>query len=123
MARVLSDSACQVLVLEDARGPAGWALLVAGTSAPRSTGSDRPAAPQRRPVVGREVEIRRFYVDALHHGGEAATTLMRAVLERARVLGAEGVWLAVWERNARAQVFYAKHGFRRVGVQAFQFGS
>jgi hypothetical protein len=48
---------------------------------------------------------------------------MRAVLDRARVLGAEGVWLAVWERNARAQVFYAKHGFRRVGRQAFQFGS
>ncbi len=123
LARVLSDSACHVLVLEDARGPAGWALLVAGTSAPRSTGSDRLAAPRQHPVVGRDVEIRRFYVDALHHGGEAATTLMRAVLEQARLLGAEGVWLAVWERNARAQVFYAKHGFRHVGTQAFQFGS
>lgn len=123
LARVLADSACRVLVLEDDRGPAGWALLVAGTSAPRSAEFDRPSAPQRRPVGGREVEIRRFYVDALHHGGEAATTLMRAVLDGARVLGADGVWLAVWERNVRAQVFYAKHGFRRVGRLAFQLGS
>ena len=120
LAAVLSDSACHVLVLEEAGAPVGWALLVTGPSAPRS--ADRSGAPQRRSGVGPEVEIRRFYVDASHHGGEAATVLMRAALDQARALGADGLWLAVWERNARAQVFYAKHGFRRVGAQAFQFG-
>ena len=121
LAAVLSSSTCHVLVLEEARVPVGWALLVAGTSAPRS--ADHSGAPQRRSVVGPEVEIRRFYVDARHQGGEAATALMRAALGQAGALAADGLWLAVWERNARAQVFYAKHGFRRVGAQAFQFGS
>jgi len=101
LARVLSDASCQVLVLEDAGTPVGWAQLVAA----------------------REVEIRRFYVDARLHGSDAAVLLMRECLDRAHALGAGSIWLAVWERNARAQAFYAKHGFRRVGTQPFQFGS
>ena len=104
MGRVLADPACQVLVLETAQVPVGWALLV--------TAADRPRA----------LEIRRFYVDARLQGGGAAVTLMSAALDRARALGADTVWLAVWERNLRAQAFYAKHGFRRVGAQAFRFG-
>jgi RimJ/RimL family protein N-acetyltransferase len=31
--------------------------------------------------------------------------------------------LGVWERNARAQAFYRKHGFNRVGRQTFVVGS
>jgi len=117
MAAVLAAPGHHVLVLEEATMPIGWALLVAGTRAPRSAERAQGAP------GGREVEIRRFYVDVRHHGGEAATTLMRAALGQARALGVDGLWLAVWERNARAQVFYAKHGFLRVGTQAFQFGS
>lgn len=105
MARTLGNPACDVLVLEDDAAAVGWALLITGTPGPG------------------EVELRRFYVDRRHHGGDAATILMRAALDRARVLGANALWLAVWERNARAQAFYAKHGFRRVGTQPFQFGS
>ena len=33
------------------------------------------------------------------------------------------MWLAVWEHNRRAQVFYRKHGFRRVGTQGFRLGA
>ncbi|MGZ6029911.1 MAG: GNAT family N-acetyltransferase [Myxococcaceae bacterium] len=117
LAAILGDPACHVLVLEDDAVPIGWALLVDGAPA------DSPGPEAAGVPVTREVEVRRFYVDGRHHGSDAATTLMLAALARARALGAGELWLAVWERNARAQAFYAKHGFRRVGTQAFQFGS
>ena len=116
--RLLVDPACQVLVLEDGATPVGWALLVSGRSAPRDA-----SAAARDISSGAEVEIRRFYVEARLHGGDAATSLLASVLSRARELGAAAVWLAVWEHNRRAQGFYGKHGFRRVGAQAFQLGA
>jgi ribosomal protein S18 acetylase RimI-like enzyme len=33
------------------------------------------------------------------------------------------MWLGVWERNWRAQAFYRKWGFRRVGEQTFMLGA
>jgi molybdopterin-guanine dinucleotide biosynthesis protein A len=119
LARLLADPSCQVLVLEQGGMGLGWALLIAGTRAPPWAGSGEPV---RRPA-GSEVEIRRFYVDARLQGTDASVLLLRECLDRASALGAGSVWLAVWERNARAQAFYAKHGFRRVGAQPFQFGS
>jgi diamine N-acetyltransferase len=32
------------------------------------------------------------------------------------------VWLAVWERNLRAQAFYRKCGFEDCGAQDFMLG-
>ena len=29
----------------------------------------------------------------------------------------------MWERNERAQAFYRKHGFRKVGTQVFVVGT
>ena len=71
---------------------------------------------------GTEVEIRRSTEPRLH-GGDAAPALLAASLQRARALGAQAVWLAVWEHNGRAQAFYRKHGFRRVGTQGFRLGA
>ncbi len=116
--RVLVDPACHVLVLEDGATPVGWALLLSGRSAPREASV---AGPDTSP--GSEVEIRRFYVDARLHGGDAGPALLASTLARVRELGAAAVWLAVWEHNRRAQAFYRKHGFRRVGTQAFRLGS
>ena len=116
--RLLLDPASHVLVLEDGATPVGWALLVAGRSAPRDV-----SAPEQGAGSVAEVEIRRFYVDATLHGGDAAPLLLASALARARELGAAAVWLAVWEHNRRAQSFYRKHGFRRVGAQAFHLGA
>ena len=69
------------------------------------------------------MEIRRFYVEGRLHGGDAAPALLLATLATARVLGAGAVWLAVWEHNRRAQAFYRKHGFRRVGAKDFRLGA
>jgi ribosomal protein S18 acetylase RimI-like enzyme len=48
---------------------------------------------------------------------------MAEAKQRARRRGATTLWLGVWERNARAQAFYRKHGFGKVGSQVFVVGS
>ncbi len=48
---------------------------------------------------------------------------MNAVADTARARGARELWLGVWERNERAQAFYRKCGFEKVGTQIFVVGS
>lgn len=68
------------------------------------------------------IELVRFYVDRAWHGRGIAPRLMDAVIESARSIGAAVLWLGVWERNHRAQRFYAKHGFVTVGSHEFLVG-
>ena len=69
------------------------------------------------------IELWRFYVDRQWHGLGVAASLMEGAKQRARRRGATTLWLGVWERNARAQAFYRKHGFGKVGRQVFVVGS
>ena len=69
------------------------------------------------------IELWRFYVDKAWHGQGVAARLMEAAKQSARRRGASTLWLGVWERNARAQAFYRKHGFGKVGNQVFVVGS
>ena len=69
------------------------------------------------------VELWRFYVDKAWHGQGVAARLMQAAKQVARRRGATTLWLGVWQRNARAQAFYRKHGFAKVGNQVFVVGS
>lgn len=69
------------------------------------------------------IELWRFYVDKPWQGQGVAQRLMSAAKHRARERGAASIWLGVWERNARAQAFYRKHGFTQVGSQVFVVGS
>jgi diamine N-acetyltransferase len=89
---------------------AGFAQLRAGK---RSTGVPEQGS----------IELWRFYVDKAWHGQGVAANLMDAAKQRARNRGATTLWLGVWERNARAQAFYRKHGFGKVGSQVFVVGS
>ena len=74
-------------------------------------------------VTARPVELLRFYVGQPWQGKGIAGLLMQAVQEQARARGARELWLGVWERNERAQAFYRKHGFRKVGTQIFVVGT
>jgi len=74
------------------------------------------------PATG-SIELWRFYVDAPWHGQGLAAALMEAVKTCARARGAETLWLGVWQSNARAQAFYRKHGFRKVGSHVFAVGN
>lgn len=70
-----------------------------------------------------DIEIGRFYVDRPWHGRGVAQSLMNAIIELARELGATRIWLGVWEHNRRAIAFYEKFGFRDCGSQPFLLGS
>ncbi|MEV0246294.1 GNAT family N-acetyltransferase [Nocardia sp. NPDC050712] len=92
----------------------GYAMLHAG----EPSDPEVAAAVDLSPVV----EISKMYVLPGHHGSGISKALMRAALERAREAGAVGVWLGVNQLNERAQRFYTKHGFRRVGTKTFLVG-
>jgi ribosomal protein S18 acetylase RimI-like enzyme len=83
----------------------------------------RVAHPPAGIVVRAPVELKRFYVDKPWQGLGVARTLMEAAEHAARARGAREFWLGVWERNERAQAFYRKCGFRKVGTQIFVVGT
>jgi ribosomal protein S18 acetylase RimI-like enzyme len=67
-------------------------------------------------------ELSKCYARASTHGTGLASQLMTASIELARSRGVAGVWLGVNEHNARANAFYAKHGFEQVGTKRFWLG-
>ena len=81
-----------------------------------------PGAKTACVIAARPAEIQRIYVDAPWHGRGIAQALMAAMLEHARIAGADRVWLGVWEHNPRARRFYEKSGFALAGDHAFVLG-
>ena len=69
------------------------------------------------------VELKRLYVDPARHGGGTGKRLLDKGLALAGAAGARTVWLGVWEHNTRAQKFYRREGFERVGEHSFVLGS
>lgn len=110
-ARELADARITTLLARDADGVLLAFAQIRRVEAPECV--DDPAA----------LELWRFYVDQAWHGRGVAATLMHAVLDEGRRMGAATMWLGVWERNPRAKAFYAKHGFARVGSHIFVVGS
>lgn len=105
----IDDPGIVTLLAEDGRRLAGYCQLHEGPAPDCVAG----AAP---------IEIRRFYVDRNWQGRGVAQALMMASLESALERGARTVWLAVWERNLRAQAFYRKCGFEDCGAKEFLLG-
>lgn len=112
----LADPARVLLVAEeDAGGPfAGYTMLVLGDP----TDPDVTGAVRLRPTA----ELSKIYVREGGHGGGTAGRLLARTLDAARARGAVAVWLGTNEENVRAQRFYAKHGFERVGRKRFRLG-
>jgi ribosomal protein S18 acetylase RimI-like enzyme len=106
----IANPGMATIVAETADRIAGFAQLREGP-APETVRGPSP------------IELLRFYVDRPWHGQGLARALMRAVDEEANGRGAATIWLAVWERNARAKAFYGKCGFVDVGSQVFLLGN
>lgn len=79
---------------------------------------DQPECVSEQPAG----EIQRLYVDKSWHGKGVAHKLMAVCLETFKKYNAHGVWLGVWENNAKAQSFYKKYNFREVGEHTFILG-
>jgi len=69
------------------------------------------------------IELQRLYVDQSFHGKGIAGKLMNECFDAAARKNYRTMWLGVWEHNYRAQKFYEKLGFARVGEHIFQLGS
>lgn len=68
------------------------------------------------------VELQRIYLLQAVWGKGIGEMVLQKCLEEARTKGCKSVWLSVWEQNLRAQKFYEKQGFERVGELNFLFG-
>lgn len=93
---------------------AGYTMLVVD----EPSDADVAAALTVRPTA----ELSKCYVSPGHHGAGVASALMTRTLEAAAERGAAAVWLGVNEENAKAQRFYEKSGFVRVGRKRFLVG-
>jgi len=69
------------------------------------------------------IELCRLYVAHEFHGKGIAEKLMNECFAEAKHKNFQTMWLGVWEFNFRAQKFYEKLGFYRVGKHIFQLGS
>lgn len=68
------------------------------------------------------IELQRIYTVERVFGKGIGERLLKHCLEFAKRKGFKSLWLGVWEENRRAQRFYEKHGFCRVGQLTFPYG-
>lgn len=114
-AEYVGDPSRRLLIAEDETGEAiGYTMVILGEPGD----DDVRRAIRVRPTA----ELSKCYVLPGHHGEGVAGRLMSESVRAAAEAGAEGMWLGVNEENARAQRFYAKHGFERVGSKRFLVG-
>jgi diamine N-acetyltransferase len=111
----LADDVRDVFLSEDDGAATGYAMVVHG----EPTDPDVRAVLTARPTA----ELSKIYVMPGHHGAGTSRLLMAAAVDAARTRGAAGVWLGVNQLNERAQKFYAKTGFTRVGTKRFLVGA
>ncbi|MDR7172331.1 ribosomal protein S18 acetylase RimI-like enzyme [Nocardia kruczakiae] len=92
----------------------GYTMLISGEPVDSAVATLIEARPA--------LEISKMYVMPGHHGSGVSTALMNAAVDYARRDGYPVIWLGVNQRNERAQRFYAKHGFQRIGTKTFTVG-
>ena len=69
------------------------------------------------------IELERLYLHVKWQGRGLAKALLHACLAEARDRARGGIWLDVWDQNARAQEFYRRHTFDLVGERPYIVGN
>lgn len=77
-------------------------------------------APQPPEVPGQAAYLSKFYLLASSRGSGLAQALLQEVKEQAKADGRDGLYLGTHQENRRAQAFYEKSGFRKVGRREFE---
>ncbi len=114
IAEHLMGDEAEVLVGERAGELVGYVLLFRGDAGRPPAGSGVTVSPTAL--------LSKCYVSAGVRGGGVAAQLLDAALDWARAEGLAGLWLNVNYANARAQRFYEKHRWDRVGELDFLIG-
>lgn len=114
-AEYLRDPGRELFVAEVDGSAAGYAMLVHA----EPVDADVTASVSARPTA----ELSKLYVRAAHHGAGVSVALVESAVLAARTRGALSVWLGVNDQNARANRFYEKNGFVRVGTKRFRLGA
>jgi len=65
------------------------------------------------------VQVERIYIEPVLQGQGLGKILLEFALEQARQVGAEWLWLSVWQKNPRAVSFYERYGFEIFGTDIF----
>ena len=112
--RYLRDRRRVLLLAEVAGAVVGYTMLV--QEKPRD--ADVASVVVARPTA----ELSKCYVLPEHHGSGVAGELIAASLRAAEARGLVSLWLGVNQHNARAQRFYSRSGFVRVGTRRFRVG-
>jgi len=68
------------------------------------------------------IELHRLYIHRDYHGSSVSKMFMDEAMKYGREKKHDWIWLGVWEKNFRAQKFYAKWGFERFSEHIFQMG-
>jgi GNAT superfamily N-acetyltransferase len=110
----VADPGRAVLVAEEGGQAVGYAMLVHG----EPYDADVRAVVRHLPTT----ELSKIYVLPGAHGGGIAGELLAAAVDVAREIGAAGMWLGTNQANERAQRFYLKSGFERIGTKRFWVG-
>jgi ribosomal protein S18 acetylase RimI-like enzyme len=110
----VADDSRAVILAEGDGVAIGYAMLVHG----EPYDADVRAVVRHRPTT----ELSKIYVLPDAHGGGVARQLLDAAVDIAREIGAAGIWLGTNQANVRAQRFYEKCGFERIGTKRFHVG-
>jgi tRNA (guanine37-N1)-methyltransferase len=106
----------RIVLVDDGGGArlVGYTMVVLG----EPYAADVAAAIRIRPTA----ELSKCYVAPGQQGRGTARALLDRTVGAAAARGAAGMWLGTNAANARAQRFYEKAGFERVGTRRFQVG-
>ncbi|EAC4040923.1 GNAT family N-acetyltransferase [Listeria monocytogenes] len=77
---------------------------------------------QTEEIAGNTIEIERIYVLKSFQKKGLGKELFNQAIEIAKEVGAEKIWLGVWEKNKNAIQFYEKLGFIKNGQHDFFMG-
>jgi GNAT superfamily N-acetyltransferase len=105
----LSDPRHVVIFAEQFGDVVGYAMLRDGVAPEAVAAADA-------------IEIARLYAVKRLVGAGVGAALMQRCIDEAAARNKRTLWLAVWERNARAIAFYQRWGFIDVGSQVFMLG-
>jgi diamine N-acetyltransferase len=110
----LADPERELFLAEVDGQAVGYAMLILG----EPTDENVKASITLHPTC----ELSKLYVRPGHQGSGVSTALVDTAIQYARADRREGMWLGVNEENARANAFYEKSGFAKVGVKQFTVG-